>query len=325
MLLKQSFTVGKCIPSERQLAEKYGVSRATIGRVISELVSEGLLERKWGKGVFYLGSQPKHIFVLFQVNSMMRSANPNSWFVPLDILKGILAASRNRITVDLCETADEILKLASPPLQGVIKMGDDEEQLKKIPENLPCVLVNCHESSTLPSVRCKVKEGVAKGVAYLIGKGYSKIAYIGGPLSNTSQRLRFEGYRDAMIGKGLPLVQEMIIECSYGSDEGEKAMSQILDTGIRPDAVMCADDLRAMGAYQAVKKAGLSVPKDVKLLGFDDVPDAINFEVPLSTLRYPRFEMGEKAVEMLTGIINGRSDVKLEEKLEMKLVLRESC
>ncbi|HBC88745.1 MAG TPA: hypothetical protein DCZ94_17525 [Lentisphaeria bacterium] len=325
MLLKQNFIVGQCIPSERQLAEKYGVSRATIGRVVSELVSEGLLERKWGKGVFYLGSRPKHVFVLFQVGSMMRSANPNSWFVPLDILKGILSAAGNRTAVDLCESADEILKLANPPLQGVIKIGEEEEQLEKLPENLPCVLVNCHEPSALPSVRCKVDEGISAGVSHLIRRGCSRIAYVGGPFSSTSQRLRLEGYKKALLDNNIQFIQGMISECSYGSDEGEQAMARLLKGNIRPEAVMCADDMRAMGVYQALKKAGLRVPQDVKLLGFDDIPDAENFEVPLSTLRYPRFEMGERAVEMLTGIINGRTDMSLREELDMKLLLRSSC
>lgn len=326
ILLKQNFAVGKCIPSERRLAEKYGVSRATIGRVVSELVSEGLLERKWGKGIFFLGNQPKHIFVLLY-NSMTRSSNPTAWFVYLDILKGILAASRNRVTVDLCESVNEILKLAKPPLQfqGVIWIEEPGDQIYKLPKNLPCILVNSPEPSFQPSIGCNVKKGVFSGVSHLIKKGCAKIAYIGGPFSDTSQRLRLEGYKEALTENNIRLDRKMISECSYGQDESERAMIRLLQTGFKPDAVMCADDLRAMGVYQALKKAGLSVPSDVKLLGFDDIPGAENFEVPLSTLRYPRFEMGERAVAMLTGIINGRTDMSLTEELDMSLILRESC
>lgn len=324
ILLKQNFTIGKCIPSERRLAEKYGVSRATIGRVVSELVSEGLLERKWGKGIFFLGNRPKHIFVLLY-NSMTRSSNPTAWFVYLDILKGILAASRNRVTVDICKSVNEILKLAKPPLQGVIWIEDLDDQIYKLPKNLPCILVNSHEPCSLPSIRCNVKKGVFSGVSHLIKKGCAKIAYIGGPFSDTSHNLRLEGYKEALTKNNIRLDRKMISECSYGQDEGEQAMLRVLQTGFKPDAVMCADDLRAMGVYRALKKAGLSVPGKVKLLGVDDIPDAENFDVPLSTLRYPRFEMGERAVAMLTGIINGRTAINLTEELDMTLILRESC
>lgn len=323
-LLKQSFVVGECIPSERQLAEKYGVSRATIGRVISELVSEGMLERKWGKGVYYLGTQPKHIFVLFHLSSMSRAANPTSWFVTLDILKGILAASRNRTTVDLCESVEEIKKLAGGPQQGVIKMGEADDQLIELSKKLPCVLVNNHELSPLPSVNCDLTKGVYNGVSHLIKKGCKNFAYVGGPLSDKSQKLRFEGYRQALQDHGINFLNEMISECSYGSEEGEKAINQLTIRGLIPDAVMCADDLRAFGVYQGLKKAGLTVPKDVKILGFDDIPDAEDFEVPLSTLRYPRYEMGELAVAKLASLLNGQPADELSATLDMELVLRKS-
>ncbi len=326
ILLKRRFTVGECIPSERQLAEKYKVSRATIGRVVSELVAEGVLDRKWGKGVFYLGSRSVHIFVLMRLELMTRAANPYAWFTHFDLLKGILSATRGGMKVDLCESIDELERLCGGAGRkyGAICIGANEFA-DKMPSGVPCVLFNNYGVYDFPSVDCDVKGGTYMGARQLIHKGYKRIAFVGGPFAHPSQQLRLEGYQQALTEIGCRIVPELVAECSFGDKEGELAADRLLRGRLMPDVVMCSDDMRAVGVYRALKRRNLRIPQDVGILGFDDNPETADFEVPLSTLRFPRVEMGEKAVVMLTSLINNPSGSRVDEVLPMSLVMRASC
>lgn len=323
ILLKQRFTVGAPIPSERQLSERYRVSRGTISKVVSELVAEGILERKWGKGVFYLGSGPKRIFVLLKMSMMTRAANPFAWFVSLDFLKGILAASRAGVSVELCESLEEFERLrkgASGP-HGMICLSNAWSG--GIPEDVPCVLLNFGSPSRLPSVTCRIRDGVSLGTSHLIAKGCRRIAFIGGPFDSDIQAERLDGCKDALSKRSLHIRKEDITECGYGEDEGERAARALFTGRDRPDAVVCSDDLRAFGVCRALKALGLSIPRDVGVLGFDDIPGAAEADPPLSTLKYPRVEMGERAVAMLSKLISGTPCPN--EELDMELILRETC
>ncbi|OGV70900.1 MAG: hypothetical protein A3K19_30645 [Lentisphaerae bacterium RIFOXYB12_FULL_65_16] len=323
ILLRREFQIGQKIPSERELAIRHNVSRATIGRVISELVAEGVVERKWGKGCYYLGRRDMTVLVLLQLRLMTQAANPTSWFVYLDTLKGILAAARDGVNVNLCESTAEVLKFAGKPRHGVICLGG-ADMVAGLPPDMPCVLVNHHPESPYPTVVCDVRNGVLLGTRHLLESGRRRVAYIGGPLEHLSQKLRYEGYGAALAEAGQTLDSRLTVTCLYGDAEGEAAGQRLLDSGVRPDAIMCADDLRAVGVFRALTARGLRVPADVALLGFDDIPEAATFEVPLSTLHYPRVEMGERAVQILARAMNGELHEPVRDVLPMTLVLRDS-
>jgi len=324
LLLSHEYAIGEKIPSERELAFEYGVSRATIGRVISELVAEGVLERKWGKGSFFIGKRHLQVSVLLRLELLVRANNPTSWFMSVDILKGVLASCNEGVNVNLCESVADIERFEPRGDHGVICLGD-AAIVEDLPPGMPVVVTN-DSRSDCSWVACDVRAGVRQGVTHLIRRGCRRIGFIGGPFDSSSQRARLAGYQEALAEAGLPTDESLVVTCSYGDAEGARAAGELLARGGgRPDAVMCADDLRAIGLCREFKSQGIGIPDDVCVLGFDDIPDAATFDVPLSTLRYPRVEMGERAVALLTRMVREGPMDPAHEMLDMELVLRQSC
>lgn len=168
-------------------------------------------------------------------------------------------------------------------------------------------------------------EGSARrAVEHLIQLGRRRIATISGPQSLTAGVDRLNGYRAALQQAGLPL-DAALEECGqFTQSEGFAAMQRLLAS--RPDAVFAASDAMAQGALQAVAAAGLRVPDDIALVGFDDIPLSAHLQPPLTTVRQPIDRMGAVAVELLINRLNApHSDQPQGIMLPTELVVRASC
>ncbi len=157
---------------------------------------------------------------------------------------------------------------------------------------------------------------------YLISKGHKRIAVIGRESGPHFARLR--GYRQALVAPGL---EETVVDASDFTEEGGyTAMRQLLTASPRPDAVFAVNDLLAVGALMAIREASLEVPKDVAIMGFDDIPLAKLISPALTTVAQPQRLLGTRAAELLferlgsSEAVTGRS-----EELPFKLVIRESA
>lgn len=134
---------------------------------------------------------------------------------------------------------------------------------------------------------------------YLIDKGYTRIACITGPLDKTPARLRLEGYREAMIRAGLTIREGDEIESDFEFGGGFEAMQSLLAMNARPQAVFIGNDAMAVGAYQALYQAGLKIPEDMAIVGYDDIELARYMTPPLTTIHQPKDELGELAIDVL--------------------------
>lgn len=134
---------------------------------------------------------------------------------------------------------------------------------------------------------------------YLIDKGYTRIACITGPLDKTPARLRLEGYREAMIRAGLTIREGYEIESDFEFGGGFEAMQSLLAMNARPQAVFIGNDAMAVGAYQALYQAGLKIPEDMAIVGYDDIELARYMTPPLTTIHQPKDELGELAIDVL--------------------------
>ncbi len=162
-----------------------------------------------------------------------------------------------------------------------------------------------------------------EAVEYLISLGRRRIATITGSLIQYVSNDRLEGYRMAMEKAGLPIQPEWVVEGSFTQAGGYAAMRSMLSCGI--DAVFAASDAMAQGAAQAIQEAGLSIPEDIALVGFDDMPFAALMNPPLTTVRQPIQQMGCKAVEMLVNILKGQTcELPNHVILPTELVVRQS-
>ncbi|WP_430739102.1 substrate-binding domain-containing protein [Salmonella enterica] len=134
---------------------------------------------------------------------------------------------------------------------------------------------------------------------YLIDKGFTRIACITGPLDKTPARLRLEGYRAAMKRAGLAIPQGYEITGDFEFGGGFDAMQALLAHQQRPQAVFTGNDAMAVGAYQALYQAGLRIPQDMAVIGYDDIELARYMTPPLTTIHQPKDELGELAIDVL--------------------------
>ncbi|EOU1298220.1 ribose operon transcriptional repressor RbsR [Cronobacter sakazakii] len=134
---------------------------------------------------------------------------------------------------------------------------------------------------------------------YLIDKGYTRIACVTGPLDKTPARLRLEGYRTAMQRAGLPAAEGYEVIGDFEFAGGLRAMQSLLALPEPPQAVFMGNDAMAVGAYQALYQAGLRIPQDIALVGYDDIELASYMTPPLTTIHQPKDELGELAIDVL--------------------------
>lgn len=156
---------------------------------------------------------------------------------------------------------------------------------------------------------------------YLIERGHRNIASITGPLTMPAGVDRLQGYRDAL--RGWDLHEGVIADGNFTADGGADAMRRILEAGERPDAVFVASDLMARGALTVIAAAGLRVPEDIAIMGFDDSPVATSVAPQLTTMRQPSFAQGERMATVLLDLLAGRHPRHVT-ILETELVVRES-
>ena len=163
----------------------------------------------------------------------------------------------------------------------------------------------------------------AKAVRHLITTRHKHIATITGPLTSTVGQDRLEGYKQALDQSSLKINSSLIIESDFTEAGGYQAMQILME--FKPDAVFAASDIMAIGAIRAIRDAGLTVPEDIAVVGFDDLPIPSVNEFELTTVHQPVVQFGFKAVETLIELIE--SDVPLIKRvmMESELVIRKTC
>ncbi|MDR6296490.1 ribose operon transcriptional repressor RbsR [Pantoea dispersa] len=134
---------------------------------------------------------------------------------------------------------------------------------------------------------------------YLIDRGYTRIACIAGPLDKTPARLRLDGFHQAMAASGLAVPPGYVVDGDFEFQGGFNAMSQLLALDPPPQAVFTSNDAMAVGVYHALYQAGLRVPQDMAVMGYDNIELARYLTPPLSTIHQPKDELGELAIDTL--------------------------
>lgn len=183
------------------------------------------------------------------------------------------------------------------------------------------------QSSAIPSVTADDRGGVASAVAYLVELGHRKIAHVGGPQTHSTGRTRLAAYRSAMRRAGLPVPPGLAISGrSVTAEEGARVFKTLLSNHPDLTAVVAANDLMALGCYDALRATGRRCPEDVSVIGFNDMDFADRLDPPLTTIHFDHYAMGAAAVDVLMRRLNSSDSappaVRLE--LETRLVVRAS-
>jgi DNA-binding LacI/PurR family transcriptional regulator len=171
---------------------------------------------------------------------------------------------------------------------------------------VPIVLVdNQHPGDFVQSVLIDNEAGTRKVTSHLIELGHARIAYIGDQFGFQSETERSSGYRQALEAASLPVRSELMVQGNGKIEGGIAAMESLLALLETPTAVVCYNDMTAIGALHVIQQHDLHVPDDISLVGFDDVSLASYLYPPLTTVRQPKIEMGRAAVEILIQLVQG--------------------
>jgi len=267
---------------------------------------------------------------------MMIPNNSNPYFA--EIIRGIedtcYAAGFNVI---LCNSDDEPLKqstyvrlLSEKQVDGLIVLssGSDAELLDTLrAATMPQVVVD-REIDDLAAdlVEVNHEAGGFLATQHLLQLGHRRIACICGPQTLSSARQRVQGYRRALHDAGLAMDDSLLRAGDFTSAGGHAAMCSLLDASSsdRPSAVFASNDLMAIGAICAAAAAGLSIPKDLSVIGFDDIALAAYSNPPLSSIAQPKHQTGELAAQLLLQRIAQPERELQRAILQPSLVVRQS-
>lgn len=336
--------------TSKRVAEVAGVSQTTVSFVLNHVesanISEETKQRVWdaARQLGYVPDVSARALALGRsANIGLVLANPHAQvfldeYIP-NIITGISRVARvkgYRILVEMLEastrpTAYNDLVRGKEVAGIVVNCPDwteaDANRLASLSqEGFPVVaLDNVHPQ--VPSVVVNKLDGTARIVDHLIGLGHERIACITyAPVhQNLHARDRLNVFRGRLAAAGIDYDMRLIREGAYDPDTGYQAMKSLLMLRPRPTALYAMNDVMAFGAMTAIREAGLRIPDDMAVVGFDDIRLAAFTTPPLTTVREPDIEHGRQAADLLVQLIEGKALDTIHINLDTEVIIRESC
>jgi DNA-binding LacI/PurR family transcriptional regulator len=238
-----------------------------------------------------------------------------------EVVQGIEStAYQHGYTVILASSGSEperelaaVEMLRSKRVDGVIVTSSRvgalyQKHLERI--GVPVVLLNNHSEQSgryTFSVTVDNQHGGHLATQHLIELGHRRIAFVSGPAGTSSSDGRWTGYRQALTEAGIPPELGLVVSGTGRTEAGEQAFYTLMALAEPPTAVFCYNDVTAIGLLHAARETGLSVPQDLSLVGFDDIPFASFMYPSLTTIAQPKFEMGEQAMQMALALMATKS------------------
>lgn len=255
-----------------------------------------------------------------------------------EVSRGVQSiADKHEYIVVLCNTdrtlrreIDFFEKLSMQKVEGIIinPSSSTVEELELLHSlDIPIVLISSQSAlEDFDIVMVDNKKGAELAVSHLIELGHCKIGLVGGVREVSSGRQRHQGFLTALEKAGLPIRPELMTEGSFDHEGGYACMKALLALKDRPTAVFAANDIMAIGAMSAIYEAGLQIPDDISLIGFDDISFSKMTFPKLTTISQPMFETGVVATELLFQRVLCPSCSLPPRKiiLEHKLIVRET-
>jgi LacI family transcriptional regulator len=255
-------------------------------------------------------------------------------FLPV-FLQGLTISAHQQgylVVVQLAEdTTDQeeyIWLIREQQVDGLILSGPslNSPMLPKLAEErFPLILHGRLKDSGFTYIDVDNSKGAHTAVRHLIELGHRRIGFISNAhFSFSGTQERFAGYTQALAEQDIAYNSDLVRVASFLPESGKTAMEQMLRLPKRPTAVFAASDVIAFGAMRAIHAAGLRIPQDVAVVGFDDIFLSAHAQPPLTTVRVPAHEMGWTAAELLVPLIEG-DEAAQSVTLETELVMRDSC
>jgi LacI family transcriptional regulator len=223
------------------------------------------------------------------------------------------------------EEKSRLLMLQQRKVDGVIvltgKLAD--ETLKEVASRMPVVVTGRQlDAPNLFSIDFDNIEGAGLAVRHLHALGHQNVAFISGPLDHSDAEQRLAGYRAELARRGMRIDDALVVFSDFQESGGFRAMNQLLESRVNFTAVIAANDQMAYGARLALHRAGLRVPDDVSLVGFDDLPHSAFTLPPLTTVRQSVYEIGASAAQAMVDLLDKK--VPPTRLIAAEIVVRES-
>ena len=254
------------------------------------------------------------------VSTLIAGASEAAWGAGYETLVYSLVETENRPSASVVQLLRQIS-------DGVIAVQPLEfEYLAELASiNIPVVSVdNGGQPLAFPTVATDCYAGGCMAVQHLLELGHRRIAYIGGDERLASAVDRRHAYIETVLRHGSGVDPALLVAGDFTEIRGYAAMTGLLSLAEPPTAVFAANDLCAFGAIAAIRDAGLGVPDDISVIGFDDVYAAAKFDPPLTTVRQPLQEVARVAVNMLLALVAGRAPASPQVNLPGAIVVRSS-
>ena len=301
--------------SIRDVAQRAGVSIATVSRAVNHIstVNPELAQRVWKaiEEVGYLPNTQARALVSgrSRMLGLIVSEITNPFFPELvQEFENLAVAQGYEVLIgstnyDPARTESLMRRLLQRNVDGVAVMtfGVEEELVKKLVEReFPLVFVDA--APDLPNIhilKVNYAEGIRQGVQHLAALGHRSVAFISGPLSQRSPKARRDAFIKSMAELGLKAPPEHLVEGSHTLEGGITAMERLIALPELPTAVMCSNDMTAIGALHALYRTTHRVPEDISVIGFDDIHLTQFMLPPLTTVQMSCRDLAVAAVEGL--------------------------
>lgn len=329
----------------RDVAAAAGVSYQTVSRVLNDKPDVADETRQRIKQVMQmLGYQPSAVarsLALKRTHTLgLITSDFSDWFFTQVIVGAEIAAHKSDYYLLLSSTEhnpnDEpkYLKLFSErEVDGMLfiranAQGNSQHIVALSEQGVPVVTTAYDRLAQLDQVAVVVVDNVKGGflaTQRLVDVGRRRIGMITGPKEWEAAQDRMQGYRRMLEQSGIEFDPSLIEHGDWSYESGYRAMRQLLARSAHFTALFAQNDRMAIGAMWALREAGRTIPDDVAIVGFDDIPAAAFSTPPLTTVRQPTIQVGQIAVELLIQMIENPTQERKEVLLEPELIIRQTC
>ncbi|GAB2517724.1 LacI family DNA-binding transcriptional regulator [Paramicrobacterium agarici] len=298
---------------------RYGIAPPTVRRVLdavdklgyeSSLVASSMRSRRTGVvGVLVADFEPFSAEILKGVGAALHESE-------LDLL----AYSGTRQRDSEGWERRSLSRLSGTLIDGAIMVTPT---VVGASSDIPIVAVDPHTGrADLPTVESDSFGGALQATRHLVELGHERIGFVAGRPDLRSSTLREAGYRQALREAGIPFDQALVRVGRYEPAEARERTASLLASANRPTAIFAANDISAIAVLELATSMGLTVPRDLSIVGFDDIPEASRLSTPLTTVRQSMQRLGTEAVTLLLALMNGETTDAAHIRLATALIPR---
>ncbi len=325
-------------PRIRDVARIAGVSTATVSRALSkpDLVSAETLETvraavaETGYTINHAARNLRQQRTMGVVALVPNLANPFFSRILAGVSAVLTQAGYNLLVVDtagpgvdphIARTLDRSRADGLIVFDGLLPSEDLRPDPLRPPLVMACEWI---EDLSAPRIRIDNEAGARLAVAHLAQLGHARIGHLQGPAANVLARARADGTRKELLAQGLPIRSDWFLPGDFSLDSGRRGARDWIAMQDRPTAMFCASDQMACGFIGEAQRRGFRVPQDVSVVGFDNIDLVDHITPALTTIRQPRWSIGEAAAQVLLSLMADAGAPPPDTVLPVELIIRHS-